>query len=587
MIRLFIGILLATCALGVQHLALSDNMGPGATAQEQAKQYAADVPKTIVELQQFRRTQEQPVVGPAGRHGTATLINLNPLINDWYLLVLDWGDGIKAYYHLQNAAPDTQEVTLDSGFHAGLMLSSGAERHSCDLWGGPTLDDATAKPIPYAPLCDARLYLHNAVRGRRSNLEEAVEFLRDHVWGGEKLVTIAKQTVLRNAGREQAALGGGTTEMLSEAASMPAPARLNSAFAETQVNRGSLGISVAAPDGAEFAVGQWTPTRDVKGAYLSLIAPEAIAPEILSSSRDRANTLDAKESSALVYLIAFDLHRFELGFGVGTDHPRVDWSARLPDAVRLKTLPGPDGIDSVRPLITTGMIPPEATARAVAAFTGGFKRFHGAFMYGDLAMRNHGSHYGFIQEGVVLSKLQPGLSTLYSLRDGSVHMHAWTEADNHQLAEVRYARQNGVPLVEWDPTAGEPIPGELVKRWGAGNWSGSEEESLRTVRAGVCLQRRPGAEYLIYAYFSNATPSAMARVFQAYSCHHAMQLDINAPILTYLAIYAGNGREPEVQYLVQAMSEADQKVRERTIPRFLGLPDNRDFFYLLRRGGEP
>jgi hypothetical protein len=253
-------------------------------------------------------------------------------------------------------------------------------------------------------------------------------------------------------------------------------------------------------------------------------------------------------------------------------------------------LPGPDGIDSVRPLIPTGMIPRGDRARAVAAFAGGFKRYHGAFKYGDLALRNHGSHYGFVQEGVVLSKLQPGLSTLYVLRDGSVHMHAWTEADNVGLAEVRYARQNGVPLVERDPVGGGPIPGALVNRWGPGNWSGSAQESLRTVRAGACVQRAPQTEYLIYAYFSNATPSAMARVFQAYGCEHAMQLDINAPILTYLAIYAASegGGEPSVQYLVQAMSEADQKVQGRLVPRFLGLPDNRDFFYLMRRrGGSP
>jgi hypothetical protein len=66
-----------------------------------------------------------------------------------------------------------------------------------------------------------------------------------------------------------------------------------------------------------------------------------------------------------------------------------------------------------------------------------------------------------------------------------------------------------------------------------------------------------------------------------------MQLDINAPILTYLAIYAGDGAEPGVQYLVRAMSEADQKVQGRSVPRFLGLPDNRDFFYLTRRRSEP
>jgi hypothetical protein len=40
-----------------------------------------------------------------------------------------------------------------------------------------------------------------------------------------------------------------------------------------------------------------------------------------------------------------------------------------------------------------------------------------------------------------------------------------------------------------------------------------------------------------------------------------------------------------VQYLVQSMVEAEQKVQGRPVPRFVVMPDNRDFFYLMRRGG--
>ncbi len=583
MTRVFIGALIAAQVLETLPAAAAGQ--PVTAPAAQVVQYAADVPKTVVELQQFRHTQQQAVVGPGGRRGTATLIDLNPVFGIWYVLALDWGGGRTPYYHLENALPYVQTVTLNRDFHAGLALTRAGKEYRCDLWSGSTLEQAATRPTPYAPLCDARLYLHNAVRGRRSHLEAMVEFLRDHVWSGEEVVNIAKKTVLKDTGREQAELGG-RPPALPQPAHTPAPARLDPAYAERQIGRGNLGIPVSAAEAPELAVGQWTPARDLKDAFVSLLAPEAIAPEILSSHRDRANALDAKESSALVYLIAFDLSHLELGFGLGTDHPRVDWSPRPPDSMRQKSLPGPDGIDTIKPLVTTGMIPPEDTARAVAAFTGGFKRYHGAFKYGELSRRNHGSHYGFIQEGVVLSKLQPGLSTLYVLRDGSGHMHAWTERDNRQLAEIRYARQNGVPVVEWDPATKQPIPGALVNRWGPGNWSGSAEESLRTVRAGACLQRTADTQYLIYAYFSSATPSAMARVFQAYDCHHAMLLDMNAPIHTYLAIYPSGGAEPEVQYLVQAMSEADQMLRGRLVPRFLGLPDNRDFFYLTRRRGE-
>jgi len=147
------------------------------------------------------------VVGSDGRRGAATLVSLNPVFDAWYLLALDWGNGSKHYYHLDNGAPETQAVTLDPGYHAGLMLSTGTQRYLCEFWDGQTLENAAAKPIPYAPLCGGRLFLRNAVRGRRSNLEAVVDFLRDHVWRGEEVVIIAKEKVLKDLAREQAALG--------------------------------------------------------------------------------------------------------------------------------------------------------------------------------------------------------------------------------------------------------------------------------------------------------------------------------------------------------------------------------------------
>ena len=64
--------------------------------------------------------------------------------------------------------------------------------------------------------------------------------------------------------------------------------------------------------------------------------------------------------------------------------------------------------------------------------------------------KNHGSHYGFIENGVVFSKLQPGLATIFVLDDGSVEMKTWTEADNKLLPGIKHARQNGVPVIEFD-----------------------------------------------------------------------------------------------------------------------------------------
>ena len=243
-------------------------------------------------------------------------------------------------------------------------------------------------------------------------------------------------------------------------------------------------------------------------------------------------------------------------------------------------LPGPDGIGSIAPLISTGLIRPDNGRRTVATFTGGFKRTHGAFKFGELALRNHGSHYGFLENGVVFSKLQPGLATMFMLDDGSLEMKTWTEEDNQLLPRIRHARQNGVPLVESD------APGRLVNQWGPGNWSGSENEKLRTIRAAAALQKSNGKRFLIYAVFSDATPSAMARVFQAYQCSYAMMMDMNALEHTYLAVYRRSGTELSVDHLLKGMSQLDKTAGSEVVPRFLGFPDNRDFFYVMRRSGK-
>ena len=219
----------------------------------------------------------------------------------------------------------------------------------------------------------------------------------------------------------------------------------------------------------------------------------------------------------------------------------------------------------------------------MATFTGGFKREHGAFKYGEFSQENYGSHYGFVEDGVVLSKLQPGLATIYVLNDGQVGMKTWGSSDNQLLARIKYARQNGVPLIDYDEASRSSVPGVLVNRWGPGNWSGSEDMKLRTIRAGIALQERDGKRFLVYAVFSDATPSAMARIFQAYQCRYAFHLDMNALEHTYLAVYRRSGHQLFVDHLIRGMDQVEKSANGEVVPRFLGYPDNRDFFYLTRR----
>jgi hypothetical protein len=347
-----------------------------------------------------------------------------------------------------------------------------------------------------------------------------------------------------------------------------------------------MALDLATP-GMELQPGQWYAARDLPGVLVSVITPEYIESRFRSGREPNVNALDAVESGALVYLVAFDLQLLDLHFVLGTDHPRLDWSDRPPPSSRDAELPGPDGVGSAAPLVTNGMVSPAEAARTIATFVGGFKRSHGAFRTGPLAQRNHGSHYGFIEQGVIFSKLQPGLATAWVTDEGSVELATWAPRDQTLLPHLRYARQNGVPLIEYDAARGLGVPGELVSLWGPGNWSGSAEEVLRTLRAGLCLQQNGARRFLIYGYFSAATPSAMARVFQACRCRYAMLLDINALEHTYLALYVHRDRELIVEHLIRGMEEVDRTAGKEFAPRFLAFPDDRDFFYLTRHSGGP
>ncbi len=559
------------------------------TAAVQWKDYQAEVPKTIVELQPFRSTASAEFQMPGGR-GTASLIDLNPRVNAWFLLTLRFGAGERSlYYHLENPRPDTQRLAL-SATGAGLRIAADGRDFECELWRNAQvgeLQQAQRSKLPYAPLCGDRLYLRNAVAGSYTHLERVTNFLRDHVWGGENIVGFVKQEFFRDAFLEKDGAGGASLpEARSVSAGAPPPVQIAATIARPAVFPEHLGVDVGQGRAGLF-LGQWYSVRDIAGMFISVIQPEAIAVAASGRQGRTVNALDAVEAAALDYMVAIDLSQFELGFALGTDHPRVGWSERVLESARDPRLPGPDGIGSAAPLVVNGIVNPPTVERVAATFAGGFKREHGAFRSGALALRNHGSHYGFIEQGVIFSKLQPGLATLIVDDTGAVRMKTWSTADDAQLAHIRYARQNGVPLIEYDDKTASSSPGALVSSWGPGNWSGSSEEHLRTLRAGACLVGAETPRFLVYGYFSDATPSAMARVFQAYGCRYAMHLDMNALEHTYFAVYPHKNGKIAVEHLIEGMAEVDRKGGDELAPRFLSFPDDRDFFYLTRKRTAP
>jgi hypothetical protein len=482
---------------------------------------------------------------------------------------------------LENPKPGAQKLLLDANYRSGLVVAAGKSRYSCDLFSGDTLTQAKASGLIYQPLCDGRLYLRNAATGHRTTLEAGTDFLREHVWGGEQIIALGRR-LMEDAHRETGKIqSGAEVPPAATRAGLPLPALIDPKYCDKLLTSANLGIDLGGPEKTGMMPGAWYPASGSPGVYVSLVQPNLIDPQILASHASAVSHLDGVEASALAYLVTFDVDQFDLGFALGTEHPAVGWSDRVPAQARNPKLPGPDGIGSIAPLISTGLVDPEDARRTVAAFTGGFKRTHGAFKYGELAQVNHGSHYGFIENGVVFSTLQPGLATILVLDDGSIQMKTWEDADNRLLARIKYARQNGVPLVEFDSATQSTRPGRLVARWGPGNWSGSQDARLRTIRSGAAIQKK---RFLIYAVFSDGTPSAMARVFQAYRCDYAMLLDMNALEHTYCALFRRAGSQLSIEHIIKGMSEVDKSARSgERLPRFLAVPDNRDFFYLMRR----
>lgn len=551
------------------------------TVNAQWAQYEEMRAKSIIELQPFR---DEVGAKDAETGLFLNVISLNQAVGAWYVLeVRDDVDAKPLSYHIENPDPANITLSFERAPVPAFVIHNGRAEHRCRPWadGRDELNRAQRTGLPYAALCDGKLFLRNKVSGNRTNLETASEFLRDNVWAGENIVRFVKGSFFQDFEVETSEeMAMGTKGLLQKD---PAPMQARTSLDERPVISTLLDIGLEDVDSGKMAVGVWYPVAGGPGIFASAFQPRQISDDVMSGPGETSR-LDSVEAKATGYMIAFDLAQFDVGLAMGTDHPGLGWSPRPPASIRPKGMPGPDGVKNPAPLVPLGMVNPVIASKAAATFTAGFKRQHGAFKFGDMATFNLGHHYGFIEKGVILSKLQPNLSTLFGLTDGSVVMKTWTEVDNALLPQITFARQNGVPLLETDMATGLSVPGDRVTKWGPGNWSGSAEVKLRTLRAGACMTSSSEFNYLIYGYFSTATPSAMARTFQAYGCSYAMLLDMNALEHTYLALYVPRAGKVHVEHIVPGMALIEKKVRGGTIiPRFIGFADNRDFFYLTRK----
>jgi len=293
---------------------------------------SSDSAKTVVDLQPFRRSHTIAIKGRGGQSGTATLIELNPVINTWFVLTLDWGGaGPQSRHHLENPDPHNQYLQLTGTAPDGLIISDGGKR-PCDLWAGDVtaLQRAASSPLPYAPLCDGRLLLRNRVSGHYTGLERTAEIFRDYVWHGEAIVGFVRRSFFTDAYIEKpgSQMPDGSAETGPELPIAPRPAQVKPAAAGLEVAPGTMGIAAEGAKEGRFISGRWYPATGLPSIYVSVIQPMLVAEPILNSYRDRVNPLDPAEASALDYLVAFDLTKFDLGFSVSTEQgPSREWGS--------------------------------------------------------------------------------------------------------------------------------------------------------------------------------------------------------------------------------------------------------------------
>lgn len=550
---------------------------------------------SVVELQPNRLAET--LENAAGDR--VTLVNLNPAVGAWHLLETRFG-GKTTTLHLELFPLETNfgQRPTPHLWSGGLDLEFLGERRRFALWtpdpGIPersgALADAPALSAeitaalqgksPYHVLCDGMALLRTHRPGSASAMELATDVLRQHRLG-EWFVDAMKPVLID--GGETGDAAAAPAAPAEEDKDAPRAAWMRPSDTPATHLPKALGIATEAGD-APLACGRWYRAVNHPGVHVGIMIPALADDAVLASYPDRvrgAGTADrgSEEMANVAYMLAFDLDVHRFGWAAGAEHPSAEWSP-LAWAVK-QTGPGPDGFKGLAPVAPVGAVPPWLADRTVAVFAGGFKRKHGVLNAHPLGKVNNGTHYGFMQQGVVLSRLWPGLASASILPDGRLDLFTWPADGDSRLPEFLHIRQNGLPLIEGVDPAGMPVPGEYVKDWKGGAWSGNIEGQQLTIRMGMGIQKHGGRSRLLLGYFTGATPNAMARVFQAYHCAYAMHLDMNSRSLCHTALIT---RDPATGTARAECLLRDMAPAAGAPLRFLQTGDTRDFFYVTREG---
>ncbi len=537
--------------------------------------------KALFQLQPYK--QETTATYQDGFFRSSSLLNLNTNINSWYLLDLIDKDGVETTYNILPVSDDLK-LSLDPVTPKLVIWEYPNNIYRCDIHNEIAKVVAAGRHTKFSHLsvCNDQLLIVIKQDGSRSMIERGAEILR---WLGgdaaESVINAAKYSIFNDKYliRERTGESAESWQETDNSNGLPR-ASIEARYKHTTIPTHHLGLVTEKAEKSLLA-GKWYPLRNYPDVYTSLIMPGMVSWEIQHSHRDRVNPLGSEEKGAVVYLMAFSLSKYTLGWGHGTDHPGVGWSPRAIHITKDNPY-GPDGFNRMDPLIPLGNVPPFHWAETIGTISGGFQNRHSAFRYGELSKTNKAHQYGFMENGVMLASPNEGLATIIIYKDGRVELKRWTAQDREKLPSIRHLRQNGVPLIHRDEE-GHGIPGKYVKFWSQGNWSGTADKQLMAPRGAACLIETPQDNYMVYAYFSGATPSAMARVFQAYGCSFALQLDMNSPGQAYASLFRpkGDGSSFDIELLVTNMHM--YMGGHKTSPRYFIKPDYKDFFYIMQR----
>jgi hypothetical protein len=545
-------------------------------------EFAFPVVGSLIELQPF-------AVSEVAFDANGRLIeftNVNPNINTTFFLSID-----SQSFHMELRYPQQTELIMTNQGQEGVLLLNPTEidGEPCTIRFAEL--EALSTENSYTGLCNGLLAVRFTQSVNRSTSENVTTALRNNRMGW--FVEFAKNFVATD---DAFTLGTASTGAGTGSAAGPLMAQVKPEHNGTSrpITRTSFQLS-----SDSLPVGGWVELSNAPGVYFSQIVPGDIANDVLNSTHEGrpTNAIERQDLGSAVNLVAFDLSQMIPSYHVGSEEPRLTWSSRPFrsyggwNSIR-NQISGPDGFSSPAPFVRLGVENPwhRPGADLVAHFTAGFLREHGAFRWGNLVEKNHGSHYGMIENGVVLSRLMPGLATFIVYKDGHTEMKTWDEEafdpsspeSYEAYAHIQFARQNGVPLVE--TLNGQSVPGELVHSASHGNWSGNANAELRSMRSALCLQESQQGRFLIYAHFSSTVPSVMARTLMGYHCQYAIHLDMNSYNYTYAVVYGqtSSGEDFTPGYLVTGSWGMEDDSTGGT-PRYLQNNVSRDRIRMIRR----